>query len=265
MRYLTTRLSAVVAVTAMTLTAMPGQADAALSSFQEGVSPTGGYAHDATYIRSTDPNGNQNGDPDLELIVGTTQTGDVIRSLLEFDVSAIPVTNQIDSVSLVLTTHSNTGLDNGGEPGDPTFNVYSYGFDIDETTATWNAPDSGASDVAGGTLGTLLTSASFDVTNTGVAVTFGDTAPFRSAIANALAIDGFLRLIVAKSDESTVSTHEFARFAADSFGTAGDRPELLVTHSVVPDVVPEPSTATLTVLGLLGLGLLRLRRRGHWV
>ena len=234
---------------------------AGTTTFQEGVSPAPAYTHDATYIRSNSVTTNYNSAD--QIIVGTTASGspDVLRSLLEFDVSAIPASDQIDAVSLVLTTYSTGGLDQGGTSGNPTFNAHAYGFDIDETTATWNAPDAGASDAPGGTLGTLLTSASFDVTATGQAITFGDTAAFRTAVANALAGDGFLRLIVAKNDESTVGTHEFARFAADSFATAGDRPELLVTHSTIDREIPEPATLAMLSLAAWGLGGYVRRRR----
>ena len=232
--------------------AAAGPAHGVTTMFQEGVSPTGGYVMGATYIRSTDPTGNQNGDTDLELIFGTTASGDVIRGLLEFDISAIPAADLIQASSLVLTTHSDTGLDQGGETGDPTFNVHSYGFDFDETSATWNAPGTGDA-TAGGTLGTLLSSASFDPMSTGMEVTFASTPAFQSAVSDALAGDGFLRLIIAKDDESTVSTHEFTRIAADSFGTAGSRPELVITH------IPEPSRALLLLLG--GLALISRRRR----
>ncbi len=224
------------------------------NSFQQGVSPDASYTHDATYFRSSSPNSNFG--TAGQLIVGTTAPGtsDVLRAVLEFDISAIPASHLIDDVSLALTTYSQGGLDQGGEPGNPTFNVYSYGFDIDETTATWNAPGAGDPN-AGGTLGTLLTSASFDVTQTGQTVKFGDTPEFRTAVSDALASDGFLRLIVAKSDETTVGTHEFARFASNSFATLGHRPELIVTHHI-----PEPATFVMSLAGALLL-LLRRRRR----
>ena len=72
-----------------------------------------------------------------------------------------------------------------GEGALTTLNVYSLAFDIDETTATWNTPGGGAP--AGGAFGNLLTSASFDVEQTGQTHRFGDTAAFRSAVSDALA------------------------------------------------------------------------------
>ena len=200
----------------------PGQSH----HFQEGVSPTAAYVHDAVYIRSGDADANFNDDPDQELIVGTT-TGDVLRALLEFDLSTLTA-EEVGLASLVLTTHSNAGLDQGGEDGDPTFDVYAYGFDVDETSATWNAPGSGDANM-GGTIETLVSSLRIDPTVTEQAITFGDTPEFRTAVTDALAGDGILRLLVAKRDESTRGTHEFVRFHGDSASTLSNRPELQVS------------------------------------
>jgi len=229
------------------------------TAFQEGVSPTAAYTADAVYIRSGDAvatraNENFNGDPDRELIVGWTADPDELRTLLEFDVSAIPASDQIDSVSLVLRTESSpTGL--GGEI---TINMYEYGFDVDESIATWNAPGAGDG-TPGGTLGTLLNSATFAATAAGLDVTFSDTAAFQAAVSNALASDGLLRLLLTRSDSSGTG-HRFARFDDETVATLGHRPELLVTHSS-SNVVPEPSSATLALLGLLGLAWFGWRRQ----
>jgi hypothetical protein len=90
-----------VALAAIVLTAAAPHASADSISFQEGVSPTGGYIHDAVYIRESEADTNQNGDPDREVIVGFTNDNNELRGLLEFDVSDIPASNTIDSASLV--------------------------------------------------------------------------------------------------------------------------------------------------------------------
>jgi len=202
-----------------------------ITSFREGASPTAAYAHDAVMIRSNQAGSNQNAAGSI--IIGLAETGNErLRGLFEFDVTAIPASDKIDEVSLNLTTLSSpVGINNVGAPGDfTTFNVYTHEFDIDETTATWDAPGGGAP--AGGTLGDLLTSASFDVEITDQSVTFDDTAEFRAAVADALAGDGILRLILANADETNLGSHDFARFFDDTAAATNDRPELLVTHSL---------------------------------
>lgn len=240
--------------TALTFAALAlaaGSTSAATLSFQEGVTPTVAYAMGATYIRSSGAGAGLNfdGDNDLELIAGPT-VGDVIRTMLEFDVSAIPAADQVDSATLNLTTHATSA----GIGGIETFNLHAYNFDLSETTATWNAPGTGDT-TGGGTLGASLGLVNFDVTQSALNVTFGDSPAFRAAVGNALAGDGFLRLILVNNDEAIDGTHNFARFAADSSGTAGSRPELVIEHSTIP----EPSSALLIALG--GLALLRRRRK----
>ena len=227
-------------------------AHADIISFQEGVSPTAGYTHDAVMIRSNDADANQN--DVAAMFIGLAEVGnEILRGLFEFDVSDIPTSNQIDSVSLVLTTLTDTqGINNvGGAGALTTFDVHTHAFDIDETTATWNVPGGGAP--AGGTLGTFLTSTSFNVELATQTVTFGDTGAFRTAVSDALADDGILRLIVANNDETNLGKHDFARFFDETAATTDYRPELTVTHT------PEPATMSLLALG--GLAILRRRRR----
>ncbi len=200
---------------------------ATTNSFQEGVSPTEAYRHEAVYIRSGDADANFNGDADQEVIGGST-TDDLLRGLFEFDIGSIPASEQVHSVSLVLTTLSSTpGINNVGGPGAlTTFKLHAYGFDVDEAAATWNAPGAGDG-TAGGTSGTLLSSAAFDVEVTGQTVTFGDTHAFRAAVSDALAGDGVLRLIL-RGDDEAVGTHNFARFSDETVTPAANRPELRV-------------------------------------
>jgi hypothetical protein len=197
-----------------------------VTAFQEGVLPTPAYTHDAVFIRENQAGTNQDDDPDQELIVGFLTDDTELRGLLEFDVSAIPAGNTVGSASLVMRRESPVG----GQSASITINVYEYDYDVDETNATWNVPDSGGSDVAGGTLGTLLTSATFDPTVKDADVTFGDSATFRTAVSDALAGDGFLRLMLARSDSSGAGANRFARFDDETVTPAANRPELLVSH-----------------------------------
>jgi len=203
------------------------------TSFQQGVSPTTAYDQGATYIRSGDQADEKlDGDTDLEWIVGTISDPSLARGLLEFDLGLIQAATEIDSVSLILTTHATrTGIG-----GTQTFNVHAYDYDLVETDSTWNDPDGDGGDVTGdptdgGTLGALLASATFDVTQTGLTVTFTNSAAFRSAVTSALADDNILRLIVVNSDE-TLNGHRFARFAVDHAGPLAPRPKLVVSHNV---------------------------------
>jgi hypothetical protein len=240
--------SGLVALVAIALSAMPWQAQAATISIE---------ASDAVMIRSrVDNNAADTNQEGNALFIGSAAAGnELIRGLLKFDLSAIPVQHQIDGVTLNLTTLTSApGINNVGDPGAFTaFSVNNYGFDVVETTAMWNAPGPGDG-MAGGTLGPLLSAASFDVELLGQSVSFGDSPAFRSAVSEALGGDGFLRLIIANSDETNLGTHDFTRFESDDTGVVGSRPELTVNHSI-----PEPSTAAL--LGLGGLALVSVRRR----
>jgi hypothetical protein len=221
-----------------TVTLPPGST----TSFQEGVSPTAGYTQDAVYIRESQPTANQNGDPDQESIVGFTNDDKELRGLLEFDVSDIPLANTVNWVSLVLRT-------GGGLSSSITINLYEYDYDFDETTATWNSPDSGGSDVAGGTLGSLLTSVTFNPT-VSADITFGTSAAFRTAVTNAQAGDGILRLILARSDDSGSGSQRFARFNDETISPAANRPELLVNHTapIIPGTIAWSSPGVSNVI-----------------
>ncbi|QNN24125.1 DNRLRE domain-containing protein [Planctomycetales bacterium ZRK34] len=219
------------AIAAVAMTVTTHSAVAATTSFQQGVSPTAAYTHDATYIRSANPTTNFNNNS--QIIVGPT-TGDVLRGLFEFDISELPLTETIDTVSLVLTTSTTAGINDVGSAGAlTTFNAYTYNYDIDETTATWNTPGAGDA-TPGGTSGALVSSTSFDVEITGQTVTFANTSAFRLALLNAQAGDGCLRLMLRGADE-TVGTHNFTRFS-DDIVTAANRPALQVTHHT-PDTI----------------------------
>ena len=204
--------------------------------FQQGLLPNAGYTHDATYVRSNDVTGNFNDNG--QLIVGVTEGGaaDVLRSVFEFDISALPTSVPLGPVSLALTTYSTPGINNMGGPGAlTTFDLYSYAFDLDESSATWNTPGIDDSN-AGGTTSNLLSTASLDVEATGQRVTFVDTPAFQTAVSDALASDGMLRLLLRINDETT-GTHNFARFVDETFLPANHRPQLCIELQLEAPVI----------------------------
>jgi len=212
-------------------------AAAVTNCFQEGVSPTSAYTHDAVMIRSrTDNNyANMNFNSAGSIIIGLAASGnEILRGLFEFDISAIPATSRIGPVSLSLTTlASSPGINDVGAPGaHSVFNVYTHAFDIDEATATWNVPGGGAP--AGGSPGILLSAVGFDVEVRGQTVTFSDTAAFRTAVRDALTGDGVLRLIIVNNDESNRGTHDFTRITDNEYASPDSHPELRVSFTPIP-------------------------------
>lgn len=220
-------------------------------SFQEGVSPSTNYVADATFVRDMLPNDTHNSTRPNELIVGTS-SGDNLRTLLEFDLSEIAIqasgrTVIIDGIQLVLNANSvyhNNSI---------TVDVYQYDYDLAEATSTWNNPDGlGADGTAGGSFGAFLVSREF---STAGDVIFSDTAAFHTAVSNALgSSDHTLRFLLADHDEGA-SGIRLAYFRSNEYATSGDRPELIVDFTVVP----EPSSLALLCCG--GLAVLGMARR----
>jgi len=238
--------------------------------FQEGVSPTPAYVADSVTIRSDRANSPQDNDPDFENIVGRVGS-DFMRILYEFDLSEItnqaggfPVT--IDSARLELVTRPEGS--GSGQGGAFTIDLHDYSFDFVESAATWNDPDGDGSPgtgdtTAGGTLGALL--GSVDVSGTGVPggslVTLADSAAFRAAVADALAGPGDTLRLLMKTRSESGSGYRFIRFRDEMFGTATDRPKLVVGFSV-GTIIPEPSTFLIwSLLAGLGIGVGWRRRR----
>ena len=80
-------------------------------------------------------------------------------------------------------------------------------------------------------------------------------------MSDALAGDGFLRMVLARSDSSG-SGHRFARFDDESVTTAGNRPELVVIHSAAPpSEIPEPATMCAMGLAFAAVGGYMKRRK----
>lgn len=242
--------------TGLSLALVAGPAGAATISFQEGVAPTGAYAAPSTYIRTTQADSNQDNDGDDENIVGFNGAEE-LRGLYAFDLSAIAAASSgnpftIDAVRLVQRTRNSAGSGTSF-----TSTVHAYGFAFNEGTSTWNDPDGDGGDltgdpVDGGTLGTALSiTDTYDpTTNLNADVTFPDTPAFRAAVLSAATAGEPLRLIATGSGG-------FTRFLDETVGTAGNRPELIVDYTVVP----EPASAAAAGLALLGLLARRPSRR----
>jgi len=227
-------------------------------SLQQGAA---GYTSgDGVTIRLNQATTNQN--VSTQIIVGNNSTDGPLRGLFEYDLSPILTAAGgnpfiIDSVSLVLRV---TDLGFAGSPF-TTYDLHLLGSNLDfnETTVTYN----NAPSVAGGSIGTLLSSVAFDPDLAGIVgtdQTFGSSAAFIAALTNALNTDpnDTIRFI---AKAATESGRNFARFDTDEVTTVGNRPELIVNFSIIapdPAIVPEPATAS---LALLGLGGLMLRRR----
>ena len=214
---------------------MAGQAGAAVAIFQE--SPT--YTADAVTIRNDTPDTNINSNS--QVIVGNVNTI-ILRGLFEFDLSQIEAAAAgnaytIDSVTLTVTTSSAGG--SGGSANQFNLSILGSNSDFDESVVTWN----NAPSAAGGTVGTFLTSATFNPTVVSTAQTFANSTAFSSAAANALAgSDNTLRLIMTASIENG---GYLTRLNTNENGTPTARPTLTVNYTVVP----EPVSGVLVGLG----------------
>ena len=199
--------------------------------FQEGVSPTPAYVADSTYIRADAAGTAQDGDGDKENIIGRVGSSPM-RGLFEFDLTEIETLGaSVAGVQLVMTTR--TG-DNGQGPDPLTVDIHQYNYDFVEANATWNNPAGDGSDpTAGGSLGMLLTTASFDPVPQGQVITFDDTPGFRAAVNAALAGDNVLRLIAKRETEGGSGNH-FARFWNEQAASLPGRPELIVALGTPP-------------------------------
>lgn len=206
-----------------------------------------------TYLYSLDADANNNGDTDNEIIVGVNNpgSGGQFHGLIRFDTSTIsvPVGFTINVTGVTLNTLNRNAAGGGSNL---TIQVYDYGFEFGETTATWNNPAGNAADsTAGGTEGTFLTSSSVS-TGANDTNSFDSSAAFISVVENAIGGDNTVNLLLKRS--SVADTNSFTRFLSLRSGDPGF--ELVVDYDLI--AVPEPATA---LLGGLGVLLLLRRRR----
>jgi hypothetical protein len=241
-----------------------GSASAASITFQEGVSPAGYNVQDI-WIRSSQPATNQ---ATNDLVVGKTTSPETFRSLFGFDLTAlknvvVPPGQelQIDAVSLTLSYGAGPGGTGAGDSISMTLASYAYPFT--ETTATWNAPGSGAP--AGGSPASgqaLSVTGTFDPTpaTSPQAALFGTTNEFEAQIASVLSTASpvFYGIVYSPGAEAGIST-SFARIYSSDRNysplTSAVRPKLIVDYSFA--AVPEPAGLSVVV----AFGLLLARRR----
>jgi hypothetical protein len=183
------------------------------------------------------------------------------RSLIRFDVSAIPVGSQVNAIDLVL--HS-TFVAGTGNPGDKNLEVHEATAPWDELQSTWNSRLTATPwSAPGGDYGTLL--GQFDWS--GLAVTGGSPGaandlltisilpgPGNQAARDALIgawLGGTNYGFLLKNGTEAAAVSLGLRSRED--GTPDNRPVLRVDYTI-----PEPASALLL---LAGGGCLALRRR----
>jgi hypothetical protein len=237
-----------VAVSALVISASAG---ADTIAFQQGVSPSAGYTTGGVTIRSDVPTTNQNGGAQFDQIIVGRNTTFSLRGLLEFDLSALEAATggaayTINSVTLTLTSFNAGSLATSAVQYD--LALLGTNLDFDEATVTWN----NAPSVAGGTVGDVLSSVSYNPNTATAARTFGDTAAFRTAVGDALNSDpaNTIRFMLKAHDETGSN---FTRFGSDESATLA-HPSLTIDYSIV---TPLPGAA---VAGLVLLGGMSFRR-----
>ncbi|MDT8389634.1 MAG: PEP-CTERM sorting domain-containing protein [Lentisphaeria bacterium] len=195
-------------------------------------------------IRSSSPTGVQPSDG--QTIVGVISSSDIVRGLFHFDTSSLGIPSEataitVDSISL---TTPNSGVSLGGIDD---LYVYEYAYDFVESSATWNNPDgvAGGDSTPGGSFNALapLTYDDSGYSN----LTY--TSDFNTVIEDAILAGGTINLLLKDLGEASTGTG-YVRYTEDGFTLAFD----------YQYEIPEPSTALLAGLGLMGACFRRRRR-----
>jgi len=215
-----------------------------------------GYSHTATIIRADNTAWNS-GARD-QVLVGKTSYN--LRTVLSFDLSAIPAGSAVASAQLDLWTSPSAGSGTVGtlelRPllGTP---VEGTGDGITATNgagtgATW-ASRTGATTAGnlwttpgGDFSSTVLSSVpGFTATATGVQKSFASTADFVASVGSALAAGQPLNLMLFSPATEAGAASQFARLSSDDAATVAQRPRLTVSlvSNPVPDVAIGSSPA----------------------
>jgi hypothetical protein len=248
------------------------RAAAATINYQQGVSPSGAYSHQATGLFSTGtfasvPGGLFGGsDTVMRVGIATTPGGEILRTVLSYDLTNVPASNVITSVTLTVSVAS-------GADDDPNLStigpielhaIVPLGNTFVETEVNWFDRKAGTPwTTPGGDFSStvLSTIGPFDPTVV-ASYTFPSTSQFVAAANAALSAGQPLQLIALDPTTEAAlvanpTTEIFARFHSDDSATAGLRPLL----TIETQAVPEPSTFALAALGLMSLGIIAWRRQ----
>jgi len=236
------------------------EANAAVITLQDGVSPTSGYSGESsTFIRSDNPTTNYNAYLDSTIITGNTASGADIRGLFSFDLSVLPSGATINSVTFILTAVSNDST-SGASPlqldilplataftaGGATWNTYNG-------TNAWTTP---GGDYSSSPLSTVMLTPNAIVA--GNTATFASTTSFVSFVQGAYNSSTLAQFIL-KLDNETGTTRDIFFFGGDAAPNSSYRPSLTINYTTVP----EPSVTAMIGVGAMLVLLHRSKRRGR--
>jgi hypothetical protein len=238
---------------------------AATITFQQGVAPTAGYAHLSQDFRGSGTTNNG-----AQTLVGYQTSGVLeIRTVMGFDLSAIPAGSTINSITLLLVsdggqsgTIANLGSINLHEviPNGVAANNMIEGQisrTIWKTGSNWD-------NVLGDFTATPMSTATLNNTDADTVLDAGETATFNSTTAFVAAAQSAFDaglpiefILIAPTAEANTGASNLVRFRSDDFTTTlTDRPLLTIDYTI-----PEPSSAA---LGILAAGsALFIRRRNR--
>jgi len=238
-----------------------GPAMGTVITFQQNVSPTGTYAH-----LSQDFRGNGATNNGAQTLVGY-QSGGVLelRTVMGFDLSAIPAGSTINSVSLRLVSD---GSQSGSIAGVGSVNLHEVvpnGIAANNMVEgqvnenTWQTGSNWTNNL-GDFTATPMSIAVLNNANANTTLDAGETATFNTTPAFVAAAQSSLAaglplefILIAPLAESTTTVSNFFRFRSDDFTTTPtDRPLLTIDYTV-----PEPSSTVALAVG----GMLFLSRR----